>query len=355
MPTRKPTNFNDSKKSNVRSRKSDEKPTSKSRPHSKDAKAPLRKSGPKKDAPNFEKKKDTAAKPTTKPGIKPGTKSVAKADPKSGALPFKRAPLKKAKAPRPVGKAPAPIERPEAEKDTVRLNKFLAHAGVAARRKADLIIEQGMVSVNGLVVREMGYRVKPDDIIRYKDKVIKQKTNFVYILLNKPSGYITTTTDDRERRTVMEFVADATKERVYPVGRLDRQTTGLLLLTNDGDLAQQLSHPSNKVEKVYQVLLDRPLSPKDEAAIREGVKLEDGVAIVDDLAFIKASNRAELGIVIHIGRNRIVRRIFEHLGYTVEKLDRTVYAGLTKRLLPRGKYRLLNESEISFLKRRSYK
>ena len=355
MPTRKPTNFNDSKKSNVRSRKSDEKPTSKSRPHSKDAKAPLRKSGPKKDAPNFEKKKDTAAKPTIKPGIKPGTKSGAKADPKSGALPFKRAPLKKAKAPRPVGKAPAPIERPEAEKDTVRLNKFLAHAGVAARRKADLIIEQGMVSVNGLVVREMGYRVKPDDIIRYKDKVIKQKTNFVYILLNKPSGYITTTTDDRERRTVMEFVADATKERVYPVGRLDRQTTGLLLLTNDGDLAQQLSHPSNKVEKVYQVLLDRPLSPKDEAAIREGVKLEDGVAIVDDLAFIKASNRAELGIVIHIGRNRIVRRIFEHLGYTVEKLDRTVYAGLTKRLLPRGKYRLLNESEISFLKRRSYK
>ncbi len=347
MPTRKPSNFNDSKKSSVRTRKSDEKPTSKSRPNTKDAKAPLRKSGPQKDAPSFAKKKDAPAKSITKPGVK--------ADAKSGALPFKRAPLKKAKPPRPVGQAPAPIERPEAEKDTVRLNKFLAHAGIAARRKADLIIEQGMVSVNGLVVREMGYRVKPDDIVRYKDKVIKQKTNFVYILLNKPSGYITTTTDDRERRTVMEFVADATKERVYPVGRLDRQTTGLLLLTNDGDLAQQLSHPSHKVEKVYQVLLDRPLTPKDEEAIRNGLKLEDGIATVDDLAFIKASNRAELGIVIHIGRNRIVRRIFEHLGYTVEKLDRTVYAGLTKRLLPRGKYRLLNENEISFLKRRSYK
>ncbi|MCX8478168.1 MAG: hypothetical protein RL138_813 [Bacteroidota bacterium] len=333
MPTRKSNNFNDSKRSNVRSRKSDDKPVSKTRPTT--PKEPAKKVTSK-EGPKFAKKEEAPKKNT-------------------GALPYKRAPLKKAKPPRPVGQAPAPIDRPEAEKDTVRLNKFLAHAGIAARRKADMMIEQGLVSVNGLVVREMGYRVKPDDIIRYKDKVIKQKTNFVYILLNKPSGYITTTTDDRERRTVMEFVADATKERVYPVGRLDRQTTGLLLLTNDGDLAQQLSHPSHKVEKVYQVQLDRPLTPKDEEAIRNGLKLEDGVAIVDDLAFIKASNRAELGIVIHIGRNRIVRRIFEHLGYTVEKLDRTVYAGMTKRLLPRGKYRLLNENEISFLKRRSYK
>jgi 23S rRNA pseudouridine2605 synthase len=237
-----------------------------------------------------------------------------------------------------------------ADDTTMRLNKYLAHAGIAARRKADELILQGHVTVNNVVVKEMGYRVKEKDVVKYKNKIITPTRNFVYILLNKPKDFITTVADEKDRKTVLELVKTATTERVYPVGRLDRNTTGLLLLTNDGELAQKLSHPSNEIEKVYLVSLDKPLTPVDEKQIVKGVTLEDGPVKVNQLAFPNPALRNEVGIAIHIGRNRIVRRVFEHLEYKVEKLDRIVYAGLTKKNLPRGKYRLLTEKEVLFLK-----
>ncbi len=239
----------------------------------------------------------------------------------------------------------------DTQDNTVRLNKYLAHAGIAARRKADELIQQGYVTVNGTQVKEMGYRVKPTDVVKFKNKIIKPTRNYVYILLNKPKDFITTLADEKDRKTVLQLVKSATTERVYPVGRLDRNTTGLLLLTNDGDLAQQLAHPSNEIEKVYLASLDKPLTPEHEAQIRKGITLEDGIVPVNQLAFPKAEKRNEVGIAIHIGRNRIVRRVFEHFNYKVEKLDRIVYAGLTKKNLPRGKWRLLNEKEVLFLKR----
>lgn len=233
--------------------------------------------------------------------------------------------------------------------DTVRLNKYLAHCGVAARRKADEIIEQGLVQVNGKVVTEMGYRLTPKDKVTYKGKVILP-VRHVYILLNKPKDYITSVSDERNRKTVMDLIAKATNERVYPVGRLDRNTTGLLLLTNDGDLALALSHPSKEVEKVYEVELDRGLAREDFEKIRKGLELEDGPAPVDEIAYPDKGNMRIVGVALHIGRNRIVRRIFEHLGYKVERLDRTVYAGLTKKDLPRSRWRHLSSREIMMLK-----
>ena len=232
--------------------------------------------------------------------------------------------------------------------DETRLNRYIANAGICSRREADALIAAGEIKVNGEVVTEMGYKVQPEDTVQYgKTNLNREKS--VYVLLNKPKDFITTTEDPEGRRTVMDLVAGASKERIFPVGRLDRNTTGLLLFTNDGEVAQKLSHPSHKNKKIYQVELSQPLSEEDLRKIAEGLELEDGKAVVDDVAVV-AGNPHFVGIEIHIGRNRIVRRIFEHLGYEVVALDRVQYAGLTKKDLPRGKWRFLSEQEVIRMK-----
>ena len=232
--------------------------------------------------------------------------------------------------------------------DTIRLNKYIANAGLCSRREADGLIETGQITVNGKVVNELGYKINPGDIVKYGNRILNPE-KMVYILVNKPKDYITTTEDPEGRHTVMELVAGACQERVYPVGRLDRNTTGLLLLTNDGELAEKLMHPSNEINKIYQVELDKPITTEDFEKINEGLELEDGFIKPDDLALV-TPDAMVVGIEIHSGRNRIVRRIFESLGYEVTKLDRTVYAGLNKKDLPRGKWRFLNEKEVVRLK-----
>ena len=241
-------------------------------------------------------------------------------------------------------------EPSETEKEDMRLNKYVALSGIASRRTAAEYIKNKELTVNEVVVIEPGYRVQPGDIIRYKGSVISPVKDLVYLLLNKPKNVITTVSDAQGRKTVLDIVENATESRIYPVGRLDRDTTGLLILTNDGDLARKLSHPSNDVKKIYQVTLDRPVSVRDLEKIQAGLELEDGVAEVDAVGHIEGGRRNEIGIEIHIGKNRIVRRIFEHLGYEVEKLDRVYYAGLTKKDLPRGHYRPLTEKELIMLK-----
>lgn len=230
----------------------------------------------------------------------------------------------------------------------IRLNKFMANSGVGSRREADEYIKMGLVTVNGETVTEMGHKVKPTDDVRYEGRKLKAEP-LVYVLLNKPKGFITTTDDPEERKTVMDLVASACKERIYPVGRLDRNTTGLLLLTNDGDLADKLTHPSYNVKKIYKVELDRALTHNDFQKITDGVYLEEGRAQVDDVAVV-SDDRKEIGIELHIGWNRIVRRIFEALGYHVERLDRVMYAGLDKKDIGRGQWRFLKADEIVRLK-----
>ncbi len=239
---------------------------------------------------------------------------------------------------------PSPSKTP----DEVRLNKFIANAGVCSRREADTLIQDGKIKVNGKVVTTLGYKVKPRDRVTYQGKVLKGE-RLIYVLLNKPKDYITTTEDPKQRKTVMQLVKNACKERIVPVGRLDRNTTGLLLFTNDGDLHKKLSHPSYQVKKVYHVYLDRPIDYKDYQSLVEGLQLDDGPIKVDALEIVSA-DKTELGIQLHSGRNRIVRRMFEHLGYEVTKLDRVMFAGLTKRDLPRGKWRRLAPREIIQLK-----
>ncbi|HCW07999.1 MAG TPA: rRNA pseudouridine synthase [Cytophagales bacterium] len=224
----------------------------------------------------------------------------------------------------------------------------MANSGVGSRREADEFIKMGLVTVNGETITEMGHKVKATDDVRYEGRRLKAEP-LVYVLLNKPKGFITTTDDPEERNTVMDLVASACKERIYPVGRLDRNTTGLLLLTNDGDLADKLTHPSYNVKKIYKVELDRPLTKNDFQKILDGVYFEEGKAQVDDLAMVSDDGK-EIGIELHIGWNRIVRRIFEALGYKVERLDRVVYAGLDKKDLGRGQWRFLKPEEIVRLK-----
>lgn len=228
------------------------------------------------------------------------------------------------------------------------LNKYIAHSGVCSRRDAVELIKNGKIAVNGKVATEPGYKVQPEDVIQLDGKPLKVQKNLVYLLLNKPKGFITTTDDPKGRRTVMDIFGDNIKERVFPVGRLDRNTTGLLLLTNDGEVAQQLSHPKYENRKIYQVTLDRQVVKSDFEQIINGLELEDGVARVDQLAYLEKKN--EIGIEIHSGKNRIVRRIFEHLGYEVEKLDRVMYASLTKKNLKRGQWRFLTKQEVINLK-----
>jgi 23S rRNA pseudouridine2605 synthase len=228
------------------------------------------------------------------------------------------------------------------------LNKYISHSGECSRREAAELVKQGKVKVNGELVTDPGHKVSQGDQVTVAGKKMVLQKHHVYILLNKPKGFITTTEDPEGRRTVMELVEDAEADRIFPVGRLDRNTTGLLLMTNDGALAQKLSHPSHSVKKVYQVTLDKNLTKNDFDKIASGLELEDGPVTVDEIAILESKN--EIGIEIHSGRNRIVRRIFESLGYKVEKLDRVMYAGLTKKNLPRSNWRYLTEKEVILLK-----
>ncbi|MCH2021130.1 MAG: rRNA pseudouridine synthase [Saprospiraceae bacterium] len=232
--------------------------------------------------------------------------------------------------------------------ENMRLNKYIAHSGICSRRKASEYIKNGAVKVNDKIETEMGYKVQKNDIVKFQDKVIQPTKNHVYILLNKPKNVITTLKDENNRKTVLDFVSELTKERIYPIGRLDRNTTGLLLLTNDGRFAQKLSHPSFEVKKVYKTTLNKALSTKDLEKIRNTLHLEDGPAPVDAIEY--GNSKKIVGIEIHIGRNRIVRRIFEHLGYEVKKLDRVRYSSLTKKNLPVGKCRFLSDTELIELK-----
>ena len=241
-----------------------------------------------------------------------------------------------------------PTRMPAGDPNTTRLNRYIANSGVCSRREADELISRGDITVNGKVVTEMGFRVKEGDMVKYGTKALTPE-RFVYVLLNKPKDYITTTEDPEERKTVMELVADAGNFRMYPVGRLDRKTTGLLLVTNDGELADKLTHPSNEVRKIYQVELDKPITEEHFDALKKGIDLEDGHIKPDALSIV-TPDAYVVGIEIHSGRNRIVRRMFESLGYDVTKLDRTAYAGLTKKELPRGKWRFLDPKEVVKLK-----
>jgi 23S rRNA pseudouridine2605 synthase len=232
----------------------------------------------------------------------------------------------------------------------MRLNKYIAHAGICSRREADVYIKSGNVTVDGKVITEMGYRVQPGAVVRFDNRLISPEVNR-YVLLNKPKNYITTVEDDRGRKTVMELIAKAAKERLYPVGRLDRNTTGLLLFTNDGEMTKKLTHPKHKVRKLYQVTLDKKLSINHLREIADSsFKIEDKRVFVDAISYIENKPKSEVGIEIHSGRNRIVRKIFESLGYTVVKLDRTIFAGLTKKNLPRGFWRHLTQQEVNNLK-----
>lgn len=234
-------------------------------------------------------------------------------------------------------------------KETIRLNKYIANSGICSRREADDLITQGLVEVNGKVVTEMGYQVQKTDRVVFDGQSITPEKP-VYVLLNKPKGYISTTKDEKARKTVMDLVANASPYRLFPVGRLDRTTTGVILLTNDGHLTKKLTHPSFGVRKIYHVSLDRKLSVDDLRAISEGIRLEEGIAQVDSISFIEGKPKNEVGIEIHIGWNRVIRRIFQKLGYEVETLDRVMFAGLTKKNIKRGHWRILTELEVNNLK-----
>lgn len=234
--------------------------------------------------------------------------------------------------------------------DLMPLNKYVAHSGVCSRRDAAELIKKGEVKVNDVIVTEPGTKVSSKDTITIKGKKLSPSRNLVYILLNKPKDYITTLDDPEGRKTVLDLIKRATDERVYPVGRLDRNTSGVLLITNDGDLAQTLSHPKNLIKKIYEVRLDKPVTKADFEKIIQGVTLEDGFIAPDSLGYVEPKDKSIIGIEIHSGRNRIVRRIFEHLGYDVRQLDRVMYAGLTKKNVQRGKWRFLTEKEVRILR-----
>ncbi len=235
----------------------------------------------------------------------------------------------------------------------VRLNKFLANAGICSRREADEFIQAGVISVNGEIVSQLGTKVMHSDRIMFHNQLVRSERK-VYILLNKPKDCVTTVEDTHERKTVLDIVKNACSERIYPVGRLDRNTTGVLLLTNDGDLASHLTHPKYDKKKIYHAVLDKPLEIADFEAILSGVILDDEKIAADELSFVKDDDLKQVGIQIHSGQNRVVRRIFEKLGYKVVRLDRVYFAGLTKKNLPRGKFRFLSEREVNMLKMGAY-
>jgi 23S rRNA pseudouridine2605 synthase len=243
-----------------------------------------------------------------------------------------------------------PKQKEYSEDGLTRLNKYIANAGICSRREADQLIESGVIAVNGKVITELGYKISPVDIVQYGGQSIRRE-KLVYILLNKPKDYITTMDDPLERKTVMALIQGAGPERVYPVGRLDRATTGLLLLTNDGELTKRLTHPRYEKKKIYHVYLDKAVKAEDLRKLREGVMLEDGEVKADEVSYVTgATSKKEVGIELHSGKNRVIRRLFEALGYKVIKLDRVYFAGLTKKDLPRGKWRFLSEKEVNMLK-----
>ncbi len=256
---------------------------------------------------------------------------------------------------KPVRRSGAGKEKPGtkvriAEDEKIRLNRFIAHSGVCSRREADELISNGSITVNGKVVTDLGTKVTAGDDIRFKNKKLSAEKK-VYILLNKPRGYVTTVEDPHADQTVLDLIGDACTERVYPVGRLDKATTGVLLLTNDGELTGKLTHPRYKRKKIYHVFLDRAVTRNDLTLLTEGVEIDGEIINADAVAYADAEDKSQIGIEIHSGQNRIVRRIFEKLGYNVKKLDRVYFAGLTKKNLPRGKWRFLNDKEIGMLKR----
>jgi 23S rRNA pseudouridine2605 synthase len=238
---------------------------------------------------------------------------------------------------------------PKFNEDEIRLNKFLSTAGVASRREADVLIQSGVISVNDKIITELGFKIHPGDVVKYDGETIQAEQKR-YVLLNKPKDFITTMDDPLGRKTVMSLVKKACKERIYPVGRLDRETTGLLLFTNDGDLAKKLTHPKYKASKIYHVEANKAVTLEDVELMKSGITLEDGIIKCDHVEFIENGGSREIGVELHSGKNRVVRRIFESLGYDVVKLDRVKFASLTKKDLPRGFYRHLTEKEVSFLK-----
>lgn len=246
------------------------------------------------------------------------------------------------------------VNKPAKEGEYMRLNRYIANAGICSRRQADVFIKAGLVTINDKLVTELGTKVGPEDFVKYNGERIKDERK-VYILLNKPKDYITTVEDPHATKTVFDLLKNACKERIYPVGRLDRNTTGLLLLTNDGDLTKRLTHPKYNKLKVYHVQLNKSLKGADMQKIADGIYLDDGFIKADDISYVDPKDKTQIGIEIHSGRNHIVRRIFEHLDYAVVKLDRVYFAGLTKKNLPRGRWRFLTDQEISMLKMDSYK
>lgn len=297
------------------------------------------------DAPEYVKKKKTETK-LEKPFRKSKSSGDFNADEIRGietkSLKFK----KLSKAVKTSTKSSGKVQ------EGVRLNKYIANAGICSRREADTFITTGLITINGKIITELGTRVMPGDEVKFNDEKVNPEKK-VYILLNKPKDYVTTLDDPEGRKTVMELIKSACEERVYPVGRLDRNTTGLLLLTNDGDLTKKLTHPSNNKKKIYHVEVDKPISREHLDMIAEGIELEDGPIVVDAISYVD-NLKTEVGIELHSGRNRIVRRIMEHFGYNVKRLDRVYFAGLTKLNLPRGRWRFLTDQEIIRIKTGMY-
>ena len=297
----------------------------------------------KKKTDNFDKFYPTKKNSAIKEEFKQEKKKFKKERAEAIELQKKRVRLP-AEAPQPI------LIKKKITHEEMPLNKFIAHSGVCARREAALLVKDGKVKVNGTLIIEPGHKVTDKDEISVNGKQIYLAKNLVYILLNKPKDYLTTSSDPEGRKTVLELIKGATKERVFPIGRLDRNTTGVLILTNDGELTQKLSHPSNEIKKIYEVKLDKPLTKKDMEQVAVGIELEDGFIRADVVAYADAKDKSVIGIEIHSGRNRIVRRIFEHLGYDVRNLDRVMFAGLTKKNVDRSKWRYLNEKEVRTLK-----
>ena len=278
-------------------------------------------------------------------GFKGGRKPMGKSE---GGFKTKRDGFKG----KPAGERNYPKYNPNKVTGEIRLNRFVAQSGLCSRREADEFIAAGLVSVNGVIVTELGTKVWPTDVVKFNDERLQGEKN-VYLVLNKPKGYVTTLEDDHADKTVMELVQGACKERIYPVGRLDKNSLGLLLFTNDGDITRQLTHPSLRKKKIYEVTLDKPLTRADFEQLAEGITLEDGDIYFDEISYIK-DDKKSVGVEIHSGRNRIVRRMFEHLDYKVTKLDRVYYAGLTKKNLKRGAWRFLTSDEVARLKAGRY-
>ena len=274
---------------------------------------------------------------------------------KATGRPGRKPEASEARYPKPAGKNSAKPEAPGSKGNKgiitlLRLNRFIANSGVCSRRDADEHIKNGLISVNGKIVTDMGTKVSLDDDVRFRNKKLSAEKK-VYILMNKPKDYVTTVEDPHAEHTVLELIGDECPERVYPVGRLDKATTGVLLLTNDGDLAGKLTHPKYKRRKIYHVFLDNPVTKNDLFKLTEGIEIDGVMVIADAVSYAEPDDKSQIGIELHSGQNRVIRRMFESLGYKVKKLDRVYFAGLTKKNVQRGKWRFLNDKEISMLKR----